>query len=315
MNSLHKQAEISDTLKAVGTLTLPLVANEALSAAMGPGAYTEVTDPHSPFKSKTLQYTPVAEATERVRQGKGSMLDHMQAYRHPLQPQANPAYAIGHRLGPKMLSGVSGASDFLWGHGYGQSGLAGAATGSVLSLLANALLRAQGRSEMPYWQAALLGAGAGGLAGLGGSYHRQYYQNKFPKLTTQLGPRPVMEKPAAWRSPDMDERAAQASIQSVLSMVRSAPGLSFNQRAQLMSGVGSLDANSARELQRLLMTSGGAAIGAIVARFLMGKGLGSTVLGAMLGGFMGNALFGNNASRTSTGRPAMTGIDFSGRRF
>jgi hypothetical protein len=379
MKGLHKQAEISQTATAVGALALPLVADSILSAAMGPGAYTKVKDPHFPLKKETLMYTPVAEATERVRQGKGSMLDHMQAYRHPLQPQANPAYAIGNKLGPGILSRVSKASDFLWGQGYGQSGAAGAATGTVAGLLLNAVLRAQGKSEMPYWQSALLGAGIGGAAGLGGSHHRQYYQNKFPKYAPESNPTlPVqapigapstdtprylpgsgaefsspqqtstqaaqpkflgipagdlieklrslrdkfqppppsqLQKASAWRSPEMNTQAAQASVRSLMSMLQAAPGLSFNQRAQLMSGVSSLDANSARELQRLVSMSGGAAIGVIVARFLMGKGLGATVLGAMLGGVMGNALFGNSQPRTSTGRPSMSGIDFSGRRF
>jgi hypothetical protein len=184
----------------------------------------------------------------------------------------------------------------------------GAAVGALAGHMAHDLVRDSDKEDgeardWKYWTTLLGGAGLGAAAA-------PYLREKFRTLKL-----PQFKKASAWRAPQMDSQAAQASVRSLMSMLQAAPGLSFNQRAQLMSGVSSLDANSARELQRLVAMSGGAAIGVIVARFLVGKGLGSTVLGAMLGGVMGNALFGNSQPRTSTGRPSMSGIDFSGRRF
>lgn len=178
----------------------------------------------------------------------------------------------------------------------GTGALAGGLTGHVVhDLLRDEDEENQEKRDWRYWLSLLGSASVGAVAA-------PYIKNKLS-----------MRKASAWLSPMREY--PQGDVQSILTMIRSAPGLSFNQRAQLMSGVSSLDTNSVKELKRLLMISGGSAVGAVVARFLMGKGLGSTVIGAMIGGFMGNVLFGSSQPRTSTGRPSMSGIDFSGRRF
>lgn len=151
------------------------------------------------------------------------------------------------------------------------------------------------KRDWKYWLATLGGAAAGGFAG-----------NRLINNTM---------KSAAWRSPSMDPQAAQANIQAILNALRSAPGLSFNQQAQLMSGVGRLDAQSAAQLRSLLGTAGGAGIGALVARFLMGKGLVPQVMGALLGGVIGNAVFGNHGPHTFSGNPGLIGTDLAGRSF
>jgi hypothetical protein len=614
-----KRADAMEILKEIGMgAGLPLLATMGATSAMG-DSYTKVPNPHVRGGKPVDMYKPVVDATDRVRQGQGSMLDHMQAYRHPGQAQAHPLYGPLHKLGPGMMGGLTNASKFMMGNGPLQGGLTGALAGAGIGLLGNAAMRWTGRSEMPYWQSALLGAGIGGATGAGGAAYRDHYTNQFNKvskeeekedtredrrslfpaallaglggagaleisrgmgsdgtvsraaealnsynpdtfgdvsklpeghtdltyyqktlspaaqlklfgkpvgdalvkirsnenimqrlgtesytlrdakaqegtsgrqhyemfsrgpvaaymhqmkskyhntevpvtlggnpgakytdwmgrkfedfvasragqrihpfeLTTKFMPHDdqaklmtdfhaslspeeqtyrrsvedlpadqyvkqtgnyagkakaylkirdvlkqvggtsvgaslggvlghaahdymreddpeggerrdwkywlstlggaaaggalgkhlstsMMGKASAWRSPDMNMRGAQDATQSVLSMLRSAPGLSFNQRSQLMAGVGQLDPSSANQLQNILSTGGGAAVGAIVARFLMGKGLGATVVGAMLGGVIGNAVFGSNTPRTSTGNPGMVGVDFSGRRF
>jgi uncharacterized protein YqgC (DUF456 family) len=49
-----------------------------------------------------------------------------------------------------------------------------------------------------------------------------------------------------------------------------------------------------QQIQHLISMSGGAAIGALIARFLLNSGAGGMLLGAMLGGFMGHEMSSRN---------------------
>lgn len=82
------------------------------------------------------------------------------------------------------------------------------------------------------------------------------------------------------------KRAGFADTSSILGAIQSA-NLDPGMKMQMMSMLPSLSSNELYSLQRLIGGVGGAALGALLARFFFGIGLGSTSIGAALGGFLG----------------------------
>ena len=72
------------------------------------------------------------------------------------------------------------------------------------------------------------------------------------------------------------------------------PKIGFNEKTQLFGLVDKLSDGQTQELAKLLRSAGGAAIGALVAKYLLRMGLTGTVLGAVLGGTIGSS-WGNKS--------------------
>jgi len=93
-----------------------------------------------------------------------------------------------------------------------------------------------------------------------------------------------MEKGSAMRAPwdvpesEQDPRAAAAHMLSF------APGIASAERYNYMSMASRLSESDARQLLNLLRTAAGAGLGALLARFFLGKGMGRAVAGALIGG-------------------------------
>lgn len=89
--------------------------------------------------------------------------------------------------------------------------------------------------------------------------------------------------------------------------------ISFDQRIQLMAAVPRLPQAKAEDLLRNAQRVGGAGIGALVARYLMGAGLLGTAFGGLLGGMVGGSLY--FGPRNSFGNPSLGRRDFSGNNI
>lgn len=92
--------------------------------------------------------------------------------------------------------------------------------------------------------------------------------------------------------PNPDARVKQAGFygdpkQQVLSALFAAPGLSSFDKTRAISKIQSMSSSQLAPLARMLHGVSGAAIGAIIMRFILGAGTGGTVLGALAGGLLG----------------------------
>jgi hypothetical protein len=100
----------------------------------------------------------------------------------------------------------------------------------------------------------------------------------------------------------------------IFRMINAAPDLSFTEKSQLTSGVAQLSAQDVMNLFGSLSGVGGAAVGAIIARYLLNKGLIGTVLGAIFGSSVAQSIFGSRP-KNDMGFESMQGYDMTGNRI
>lgn len=290
----------------------PIAANQAASRSGFTGP-----DPNLPIEGNDVTMTPEtfkATFDEDYRRER-PLQAAMHAYRHRFQDQTQPGHVLGSVYGPMVMDKLrSGAG--LFAHGPGAAALGMGAGGAAIGLLGalgwNGLTnRVSVNPLTASLMAGLLGAGIGGF---GGYAHRSAVHG-YPGPRSRTSPRmlspdeymagisSIMGKTASWRGGNSfnESRKDREAIQA---MLRNAPGLSFNERAHLVQGVQQLSDSEVGSLRRLLRSSGGSmAIGALVARFLLGKGLISTLVGAVAGGAVSKAFFNSvNAPRTFGGQ-------------
>lgn len=232
----------------------------------------------------------------------------MHAYRHRLQPQNQMGYILGSEYArPGYNKLKSGLSSF-FSKGPVDSavlgGLGGAGLGLIGSLGWNAFSQRDVNPRMVTLLSGLLGAGLGGA---GGYVNRKAQLPATPinNVPTRIKPedydaqiQQIMGKTAGWREPGGPSFRDERNM--IMQILQSAPGMSFNEKAHLMQGINQLSVQDAARLANMLGTVGGAAAGAMISRFLIGKGLVSTLLGAVTGGVIGSVLFGNNNSQQTT---------------
>ncbi len=130
---------------------------------------------------------------------------------------------------------------------------AGALGGSVLGLLIG-LLRGRGG------QGARTGAITGGLLGAGLAGYAGYNFSKH----------------------------ASADQSTIRQMLSADPTISFSDKARLQQGLDGLSSADLRRLAQLLRSAGGAGVGALIAKFLLGRGKGGILAGAIIGGLVGH---------------------------
>jgi hypothetical protein len=168
-------------------------------------------------------------------------------------------------------------------------GLGGAALGVGGSLAKN--MASDEEHQTPVWRNALLAALAGGGLGAYLGYQRQ----QQPKL-------------AGFSGYNRIGQGAPNAMAQVASMIASAPGLDPGSRQQYLQVSRTLSQSDASQLLSLLQIAGSAGIGALLARFFLGKGLIRSAFGAAIGGLIGSAFTGSgrnsNIQETdSRGRP------------
>lgn len=214
--------------------------------------------------------------------------------------EAMPENSTAYKVGEGVRSWAEGAyrnpsaGGFLGTKGPVSGALAMGIPAALLGLGAGYVAdKITGRKE-PFWSTrAALGAGAAG-AGLGA--YTGHWRNK---------------QAAFWKSDAFPEPDPQ---EMVLKALNSAQGLSFQQKNVFAQGIQHMSDSDAKRLLQAIMASGGFGIGAIIAKFLMGAGLGGTIMGGIAGGLVGNAL----APRPQTdalGRRSLGNYDLFGRKL
>lgn len=225
------------------------------------------------------------------------------AYRHPFQTSVSGAYRAGEELLRPWLNKTMSGYHNVMNRGPVVGGLSGAGAGALLGLLGKGALNWFRGDELTsgMGRGALLGALLGAVGGGYSGYHHAQPDPSFYKSGSMF------------QEGSGISRQEGQQLQTLINMIGSAPGLSFNQRAELMSGVRRLPGNDINQLlQTLLSSGGGAAIGVLVAKFLMRRGLVGQVLGALMGGMLGRAVFGPTDPKNYLGQKTLNGRDFSG---
>jgi hypothetical protein len=203
-------------------------------------------------------------------------------YRHGLAPENQLGYGVGNMVGRGFDSFVRRPFEHFANKGPLAGGLAGAlplaALGALGTMGANAFLG----TDMPVGRnALLLGLLGGGMGAWSGQ---------------------MRTKNAAMYGASLDQK--------ILAAVQSSGGLSLQEQAKVMQGLRQLSSSDKQNLWQLIASASGAAIGALVLRFLGAKGAIATGFGAVLGGMLGNSLFTRKAENSSLSRK-----DFSGRAY
>jgi len=179
--------------------------------------------------------------------------------------------------GPARVMRTAAGIPFNYGPGVG--GAAGLAGGGAVGYGIGKLMDRFGDDEESDHgtRGALIGAALGGLGGtlLGGM--RQ-------KGASMLG-------------------AMGGDLDYVRMRIFQDPQLDSSTRQTLLSGVSQLSDSALSDLGDALRTAMGAGIGALIARFLMRAGLGGTLLGVVVGGFLGSRMGGPSI----LGNPRHTG--------
>lgn len=93
----------------------------------------------------------------------------------------------------------------------------------------------------------------------------------------------------AYRAGNM-QKVSFAMIQDPLTAVMLDTSLSGNEKQEVLRALGRLSISEKNELSRLLSTVAGAGVGAFILRYLIGKGLIPTAIGAILGGVIGRGM-------------------------
>mgnify|MGYP000137266513 CR=1 FL=1 len=111
----------------------------------------------------------------------------------------------------------------------------------------------------------------------------------------------LFQKSADWRDGGSGNyRDTMDEVNKIISVIRGAPGMTVGEKAQMMDGVSGLSSRDLINLTQLIGSSSGAVAGAIVARFLLNRGLIGTLLGGLAGGVIGGSMFGRKATGPTT---------------
>lgn len=263
-------------------------------------------DPNTLLEGDTVMMTPETfkSTYDEDYKKEAPLSAAMHAYRHKGQRQNQMGYILGSEYVRPGYAKLKGGLNNFFSTGPTASalmgGIGGAGLGALGSLGWNAVTQRDVNPKMVALLSGILGAGIGGLGGYmnqqAGVPRPPYEDPRFKRVSrddynAQI--QSIMGKTAGWREPGAPSR--RNDIAAVTQMLQSAPGMSFNEKAHLMQGVSRLSPHDAARLSNMLGTAGGAAVGAIISRFLIGKGLLSTIIGAVTGGVIGNALFSNRA--------------------
>lgn len=247
------------------------------------------------------------------------------AYRHRYQPEVQLGYRLGEEIGQPMLrGGVNGAHN-LFSQGPATSALLGA-----LMLGGLTYAGAKGYNALPFTRElpfkprdlAAVGAGVGGLSGLIGNRiqagtNRPYARQPLPPLN--INPEEYygqinqfMGKSASfaapWRSSNSSNISAygEAYVQQrdeLNRMIRMLHNLSAHEQGELINALDRLyaqDPSAIGQLRNLVGTFGGAGAGAVIANFLMKRGVLPTIIGALAGAAIGRTLFNRKPPRPNT---------------
>lgn len=264
-----------------------------------------MTTPEPEAPAPPQIYNPVSKRVESMTDLQAKAMDPQWAKENPTlaamhtwrpdAPENTFAYGLGDWARRATLPGLANATNA----GALPGGAAGAAYAALPVLAGSWLYNNTLGGDRPLNTALLtaLAALTGGGLGAYSGYHRSG-QAAAARQTAEL------EKPAGWRAPGkpMMFMGPQQQLSEKLYTISDYSGA---ERSRMMMAVQQLAPAQAAELWRLVGSLGGAAAGAVIARYLMGAGLLGTAVGAGLGLMAGRALFPGSVN--SVGLPTRAG--------
>jgi hypothetical protein len=277
-----------------------------------------VPDPLSPYKADSIEMSPVQWMSTYDENFKKQNPQYaaLNAYYHPFQSNRSFGYAMGDKLN-QLYKGYGPAIGSILNKGPLAGGLLSAAPGLLLGAAGTGILNLLSGDSLSnnLLRNALVGGLATGSLGAYSGYLRKYKPqfdapNLEPEKWTPEEIKKIHMLSRAKALAGLNKSAAMSSSEAqsrVVQLIQNAPGLSFTEKSQLVAGVSQLSGNEVSQLSSSLAGIGGAAVGAIVARFLMNKGLIGTVLGAIFGGTVARSLFGPPVPRNDLGQPSFQG--------
>ena len=284
-------------------------------------------DPASPYKGDTIQMTPLQwlSTYDEDFKKKNPNLAAMNAYYHPDQADRSLAHGIGTGLRNLRNKYGPGISNVL-NQGPVMGGLLTAAPGLLLGALGTGALNLITGNNLTnnMVRNALLAALATGSIGAYSGYLRKY-KPEFPAPEKKQLLKPEEGEKLMKYNIDKARRMYKSSFVKyafssaseaqarIVQAIQNSPGLSFNEKSQLIAGVAQLSSFDLSQLAASLSGYGGATVGAIVARFLLNKGLLGTVLGAIFGGAIAKSIFGPSIPRNDLGQPSLQGRTITGQ--
>jgi hypothetical protein len=298
--------------------------------ATADGQTVTMPDPLSPYKQDTMEMSPLQWMSTYDDKFKSQNPEYaaLNAYYNPHQSNRSFGYAMGDKL-RSLYKGYGPVIGDILNKGPLAGGLLSMAPGMLLGAAGSGALNLlTGKSlTTDMLRNALIGGLATGSLGAYSGYLRKYKpQWDEPKAEPERWTPgelnnvnaevknkvlAALRKQGAYaKSAAMSSSEAQARV---VQLIQDAPGLSFTEKSQLIAGVAQLNSNQVSQLSDSLVGMGGAAVGAVVARFLMNKGLIGTVLGAIFGGTVARSLFGSSVPRNDLGQPSFQGRTLLGQ--
>jgi hypothetical protein len=291
-----------------------------------------VPNPLSPYKTDTMEMTPLQWMSTYDEQFKKQNPEYaaLNAYYNPYQSNRSFGYAMGEKLN-NLYKGYGPVIGDILNKGPLAGGLLTMAPGLLLGAAGTGLMNLITGNSLSnnVLRNALIGGLASGSLGAYSGYLRKYKPqwaeakigeperwtpedlNKINLINRAQAMAGLNKQSATTKSAFMGGAADDQA--RVVQLIQAAPGLSFNEKSQLIAGVAQLSSNEVSQLSDSLIGFGGAAVGAIVARFLMNKGLIGTVLGAIFGGTVARSLFGAPVPKNDLGQPSFQGRTLLGQ--
>lgn len=254
-----------------------------------------------------------------------------QAYYHPFQSDRTFGFGIGKNIRSLYDKGIGSIAPYL-NQGPAIGGLAALIPGALAGVLGTGaanLLSGEDTSKNMLRNALIGSLITGGIGAYSGHLRRdkpQYPSTYTPTQHYDVGAermykehlkqqvRDMLEAKAVLTKNSFIKKASNAQAQ-VIQALQSAPGLSFAERSQLTAGVSRLSSFDLESLASNLSGLGGAAIGAFIAKFLMHRGLIGTVLGAIFGGVVSKAIFGESPPTNFLGQPSLQNMSYTGHTY
>jgi hypothetical protein len=282
------------------------IAKDVMSYATEPGhgSTVEVQNPHSTDSADKIQMSPqqwLSSYDPKFRTMHPSYAA-THAYHNPYQSDQSLGYSVGRMLGRGYSKGMPFADNIL-NRGPLVGGMASAIPGALLGALGTGafnMLSGNPDKTEHTGRNALLGALLTGGVGAFSSYLRQnkpqfnvpptapiqgYNNANLPadRINERQQVNNILSKSAFSMGTEKEDE--------LISLIRDVTGLTPEQKNKLITGISKLSLVDLHTLEASLVGASGAALGAIITRFLMNKGLLGTAVGAILGGTVASSLF------------------------
>lgn len=300
----------------------------------------EVHNPHSTIKGDNIRMAPKQwlSTYDESFKTKNPAYAARHAYYNPDQTDRSMGFQVGQGLG-SILDSVGPTAGKILNNGPLVGGLASVVPGALLGMLGTGavnLISGRDLSDNVLRNSSLGGLLTGGLGAFSG-YLRKYkptFAPATPEHQTYTSQDLIHDreaqrqalahifgqrKTAGMKSMDAigggyDFGGTAAPQSKILQILQAAPGMSYTEKSQLTVGISRLSPQDLVQLANSLHGVTGAIAGAVIAKFLLNRGLIGTVMGAIFGGAVAKAVFGTQA-KNALGQSSMQGHTITGNTY